>query len=399
MKRSTLASLRSELRYRFQYPMEYRLGLVKAWYVDKLNTSGGIVRFLIISDGISYTSEQQFAPLRRYAPALRRHLGVVFHYMRLSDAMRLDRTAFSRLHAVGLKLFFRNQTPGPIAAKFREQLSGTGVKLVYFDGDDDACVQWPEVLRSVDLYVKKGVFAREDDYLRSFVGKTNLTDYVWREHGVAPGPEDIPSSGVLDRTDLHKLCLGWSIALDDQIDELVKKGNPTPVSDKSVDIVCRAKIAADWSFSFRNAVIPALEPLKTRYRLLLPTERVSRDQYYQELRQSRICVSPLGYGEVCWRDFEAIACGCLLIKPDMSHLRSYPDLFVPGETYVPVRWDYADLAETCVHYLESEAERTRIADNAYRILTESHRDEAFVSRFALLLGRPQGAVATPAVRT
>jgi len=398
MKRSTLARLRSELRYRFQYPMEYRLGLMKAWYGDKSNTSGGIVRFLIISDGTSYTSEQQFAPLRRYAAALRRRLGVVFHHMRLSDAMRLDRTALSRLHAVGLKLFFRNQTPGPIVARFREQLSGTGVKLVYFDGDDDVCVQWPEVLRSVDLYVKKGVFAREDDYLRSFVGKTNLTDYVWREHGVAPGPEDIPKSGVLDRADLHKLYLGWSIALDDQIDELVKKGNPMPVSDKAVDIVCRLNVPADWLFSLRNAVEPALEPLKNRYQVQLSTERVSPDQYYQEMRQSRICVSPLGYGEVCWRDFEAIACGCLLIKPDMSHLRSDPDLFVPGETYVPVRWDYSDLAETCVHYLKSEAERTRIVDNAYRVLTESHRDEAFVSRFALLLERLQAAVATPAVR-
>jgi hypothetical protein len=317
--------------------------------------------------------------------------------MRLSDAMQLDRTALSRLHAVGLKLFFRNQTPRPIVAKFREQLSGTDAKLVYFDGDDDACVQWPEVLRSVDLYVKKGVFAREDDYLRSFVGKTNLTDYVWREHGVAPGPDDIPSSGVLDHTDLHKLHLGWSIALDDQIDELVKKGSPPPVSDKAVDIVCRVKVPADWLLSLRNAVIPALEPLRTRYRVLLSTERVSQDQYYQEMRQSRICVSPLGYGEVCWRDFEAIACGCLLIKPDMSHLRSYPDLFVPGETYVPVRWDYADLAETCVHYLESEAERIRIASKAYKVLTESHGDEAFVSTFALLLERLQAAVATPAV--
>jgi glycosyltransferase involved in cell wall biosynthesis len=390
--------LQSELRYRFQYPIEYRLGLMKAWYsdkFDKLSANGGIIRFLIISDGASYTSEQQFAPLRRYAASLRRDLGVVFRYMRLSDAMRLDRATLSRFHAVGLKLFFRNQTPGSIAAKFREQISGTGVKLVYFDGDDDACVQWPELLRSVDHYVKKGVFACEDDYLRSFVGKTNLTDYVWREYGVAPAPQDIPSSDALDRTDLHKLHLGWSIALDDRIAELIEKGNPTPVSDKVVDILCRANVPKDWSFSLRNAVIPALEPLKTRYRVLQSTERVSLDQYYQEMRRARICVSPLGYGEVCWRDFEAIACGCLLVKPDMSHLRSYPNLFVPGETYVPVRWDYADLAETCVRYLESEAERTRIADNAFSLLTESHRDEAFVSRFADLLERLQATSRSP----
>lgn len=383
-----MASLRSELRYRFQFPIEYRLGLMKAWWCrDKLDANADTIRFLIISDGASFTSEQQFAPLRRYAVPLRRDLGVVFRYMRLSDAMRLDRTALCRFHALGLKFFFRDEKSGPKVAHFRERISGTGTKLVYFDGDDDACIQWPEVLGCVDLYVKKGVFACEDDYLRSFVGKSNLTDYVWREYGISPGPQDIPSSSALDRADLHKLHLGWSIALDDKIVDLIEKGNPTPASEKVVDIVCRATVPRDWLFSLRNAVMPALEPLKTRYRVLLPTERVSPDQYYQEMRRSRICVSPLGYGEVCWRDFEAIACGCLLVKPDMSHLNSYPNLYIPGETYVPVRWDYGDLAETCTRYLESESERARIAENAYRVLADSHRGEVFVSRFAALLER------------
>ena len=105
------------------------------------------------------------------------------------------------------------------------------------------------------------------------------------------------------------------------------------------------------------------------------------------MRRARICVSPLGYGEVCWRDFEAVIFGCLLIKPDMSHLRSSPNIFVPGETYVPVRWDYADLAEKCTYYLEREMERARICENAYRVLAEYYRNDAFVSSFADLLER------------
>ena len=42
------------------------------------------------------------------------------------------------------------------------------------------------------------------------------------------------------------------------------------------------------------------------------------------MRHSRICISPFGYGEICWRDFEAILCGCLVVKPDMSHVETNP---------------------------------------------------------------------------
>jgi glycosyltransferase involved in cell wall biosynthesis len=379
--------LRSSLRYRLQYPIEYRLDLVKSGFRRLLDPGAETIRFLIISDDGSYTSEQQFAPLRRYAAALRNELGVTFRYMRLSEGVSLDRAALSQFSAVGLKIFFRSEEPGQIVARFRERISGTDTKLVYFDGDDDVCVQWPEILPLVDLYVKKGIFASEEDYLRKFVGKSNLTDYVWKEHGIPPGAGDIPASGVLDHGDLAKLDLGWSIALDDKIAELFEKVKPTPSSAKDIDIVCRMSVPTDWLFSLRNATLQRLEAMTDRYRVLLPTNRVSQDQYYQEMQRARICVSPLGYGEVCWRDFEAIICGCLLVKPDMSHLRTYPEIFVPGETYVPVRWDYADLAETCARYLDREAERAQIIDNAYRVLTDCQRDGAFVRRFAGLLDR------------
>jgi len=382
-----LTHLRSEIRYRLQYRVEYRIGLLEAQFRRMLNAKAKTLRFLIVSDGIAYSSEQQFAPLQYHAAALRNRLGVVFRFMRLADGMRLDRSALSRFHAVGLKLGFRTKEAGRIVSHFRECISGTGTKLIYFDGDDDVCVQWPEVLRSVDLYVKKGVFASDEDYFRSFVGKSNLTDYVWKVYGVPIG--EIASSGVLELADLTKLHLGWSTALDDNFANLFKEAKPPPPSTKDVDILCRASLPQDWSFSLRNPVIAKLEPLCARCRVILslPTSRVPRPQYYEELRRSRICVSPFGYGEACGRDVEATICGCLLIKPDMSHLRTYPNIFVPGETYIPVRWDYADLAETCAYYLDRETERARIADNAYRVLADSYCSDSFVRTFAGLLER------------
>ena len=147
----------------------------------------------------------------------------------------------------------------------------------------------------------------------------------------------------------------------------------------------------------RSNVIPRLEPLRDRQRrmvLSVPTSRVPQREYYDELLRSWICISPFGYGEVCGRDIEAILCGCLMIKPNMSHIRSKPDIFVPGVTYVPVQWDYTDLAETCDYYLDHEEERARIAGNAYRVLADSDSADAFVEMFTEVL-KPLGLLSAP----
>lgn len=398
-----LSYLSSEFRYRMQYPTEYRLGLIRAGLRRVLNSGAETVRILIVSDGAATASEQQFAPFRHHATALRDRLGVVFQRMRLAEGLRLGQTDLSPFHAIGLKLSFR--TPDAeairIVSHFRNQTSEAGTKLVYFDGDDDVCVQWPEVLRTVDLYVKKGIFTSDDDYLREFVGKSNLTDYVTHQYST-PAPTDIPKSGMLQPPDLTKLHLGWSTALDDKHADLFQEVKPPPATKKDVDILCRASLPKDWSSPLRGAVVAGLEPLRDRRRIILsvPTNRVPREEYYDELLRSRICISPFGYGEVCGRDIEATLCGCLLVKPDMGHLRSQPDIFVPGVTYVPVRWDYADLAETCEYYLDREEERARIAANAYRVLADAYSAEAFVGMFADVLerlGLGSAGLASPAV--
>lgn len=56
---------------------------------------------------------------------------------------------------------------------------------------------------------------------------------------------------------------------------------------------------------------------------------VGQRQYNNELVRSRIVLSPFGWGELCFRDFEAVFSGALLMKPDMSHLETWPDVFSP----------------------------------------------------------------------
>ncbi|MDG2257360.1 MAG: glycosyltransferase [Paracoccaceae bacterium] len=130
----------------------------------------------------------------------------------------------------------------------------------------------------------------------------------------------------------------------------------------------------------RNAAVTALIALQKKFRVEAPTDRVSQQDYYHEMLASRFIVSPFGFGELCWRDFESILCGSVLVKPDMSHVETWPDMFVAGETYVPVKWDFSDLEVACAPLQHDEAARAKMAKTALNKLLNAHTVEAFLER-------------------
>ena len=63
---------------------------------------------------------------------------------------------------------------------------------------------------------------------------------------------------------------------------------------------------------------------------------LSRADYWKELRQSKICVSPYGWAETCHRDVEAILCGCELVKPPCVHIDTLPQLYGMRDNFTEV---------------------------------------------------------------
>ena len=71
--------------------------------------------------------------------------------------------------------------------------------------------------------------------------------------------------------------------------------------------------------------------------------------------------------------------GSALVKPDVSHLITHPDVFIPFETYIPVRWDFRDLHEKIDYYLNNAEARHRIAKNAYDVIHKYVVEGKFLS--------------------
>lgn len=346
------------------------------------------IRVLLVSDGLIYTSEQQFAPFKRFAGPLRREMKLVTRSMTTADAGRSAARLFRGFDVIGLKISFRADADASagLARLIRDSIEGTGTRLLYFDGDDDLNVQRPDLLALSDRYVKKHAYRDRGEYGVERIGKSNLTDWVARERGWSFVNNEIPSAPALDPALVGRIVVGWNIGLDDKIVDLARTLPPPSRAPRPVDVCSRAVTAPEnWIYHLRHPVAETLEGMADRFRVLVPHGRVGQDEYYAEMRRSTICVSPFGYGELCWRDFEAILCGCLLVKPDMGHLETAPDIFVPGVTYVPVRWDYADLPDVCARWLSDDEGRRRVVERAHAVLTESLTAGWFMNRLRKVL--------------
>jgi hypothetical protein len=353
------------------------------------------IRVILVSDKKQSTSEEQFTPFSLYRSQLRKNSNVISVHLLLKDVMRAPKLILAQFDVVVLKMSFLTSSSEALRTAQAIRRAANDKRIMYFDGDDDLGVQWPTILRYVDAYVKKHLFRDRNQYLKRFIGKSNLTDFVHRQYGVSFADDPAATeSGQVPLELLGKLSVGTNLASDEVIFKLYNKLHNGPQlrsfdNTKEYDVVFRGSVPKDWMFYLRKDIEPALRRLEKSHRVLMPNKRVPLEEYYNEMIRSKICISPFGYGEICWRDFEAVLCGCLLVKPDMSHVETNPDIFMAHETYVPVKWDFSDLEEKCAYYLANDDERKRIVAAAFNVLDDFYKNGGFVKLLNGLLPAPK----------
>lgn len=212
----------------------------------------------------------------------------------------------------------------------------------------------------IDVYIKKQVFKDFEEFRRPVMGDTNLSDYYSKGHHLGY-PIMVPQ---VSESLKGKLRLWSNFGLSPQMVDLFL--SPLPDLDhRSIDLHARLAVNGEpWYKAMRQEAKDAVDRLAGI--TIAQHGRVRRDQFFAELADSKLCFSPFGYGEICWRDYEAFATGSVLIKPSIGHLRTEPDIFSPGLTYVETKWDLSDLGEIVGHYLKDKTARKMIAENAHR---------------------------------
>lgn len=324
--------------------------------------------------------QSQIFPFHHYAPDLARHYGTEVREADLADVLAGRPIAAKGATAVAF------QTPFDVSDADLDRL---------FDrigrdhpGARVACLDWfaPTDLRnaarmdaSVQLYIKKHVLRDRSAYGRPTLGHTNLSDHYARRMNLAETETCFPvPPGFLD-----KLVVGPSFVTAPTILPVLL-GNRPSFHRRDIDLHARFDVRGTPWYSAMRAEADAAAAAVTGVKVLRGFG-VHMAQFLTELRRAKTCLSPFGYGEVCWRDFEAVMSGAVLLKPDMGHVETDPDIYLPWETYVPLAWDLSDLQEQLRRLLDDAALRERIATQAFDRLRGWVASDSFARKLAPLL--------------
>lgn len=286
-----------------------------------------------------------------------------------------------------------------------EKLRSKYERIVFFNGYPGGGIHHHRLLPFVDLYYNKSLLKNRRLYTTWLYGNELFADYYHKHYGVNDDPDQtvgpITDAGFLDR-----LRLSWNVGIGDF---------PRTRFKQRVGVFLARLIGIGWSRPFAGRSNPPMKRNTGRYTVharfgyqsqatithqrriiqekiadhpAFLTGKVAQSQYNHEIQNSRIVLSPFGWGELCFRDYEAVQSGALLVKPDMSHLETWPDIFKAGETYIPVAWDGSDVVEKCEYYLGHDNERKRIVENAYHVYRA--QTDQLCARFQEALGEIVG---------
>jgi hypothetical protein len=273
-------------------------------------------------------------------------------------------------------------------------------KIVWFDDGDGAGSTSFDVLPFVDLYWKKQLFRDRDLYRRSLYGKQLYTDYYHRRHGVFDDPPRyrLPISS---QADLGKLRVAWNIGAGAfPIQALAQRAGVAlarTLGRRGINAGLQLRRITAWLGASRTtskkrqivfarySQIPARATIN--YQRQLTAEllhhggefsccigRVPKRQYDQEMATAAITLSPFGWGEVCFRDFEAILLRSALAKADMGHVVTWPNVYRSGETYISLSWDGSDLIDKLNDVLHDQDRQTYLTANALDVLEGARRN-------------------------
>ena len=105
--------------------------------------------------------------------------------------------------------------------------------------------------------------------------------------------------------------------------------------------------------------------LNNRYHLV--NKRLSHKLYLEELRNSKISVGAFGWGEICYREFEAIKMGAAVIFPNVDYIETWPNIYQDNISYLSYKLDFSNLFEKIELLLQDNKLRASLIENSQNI--------------------------------
>ncbi|WP_051189374.1 hypothetical protein [Daejeonella oryzae] len=281
--------------------------------------------------------------------------------------------------------------------KYLSDLKNYAGELIWFDeAASSGSADFP-IIGHVDKFVKKQVL-KKMDYYKEPVNTADLRIWVNSTIKQTQVTPFIPCPA----NELHKIKAGWNTSVYDYryirnrlmpisnyLSYKIYSPRYTDINAKrNLDVAFRGTTAYKNNIEVslqRNKIITILNDIDLK---IAQGRRITKAKYFKELQSAKISLSPFGFGEICYRDFETFIAGAILVKPSLDHLTTYPNVFIPNETYIPVSWDLTDLQEKIEDISINYNQYKDIARNGQnRFKTLLNNSEYFVEAINRILDR------------
>jgi len=290
-----------------------------------------------------------------------------------------------------------------IIAGFNERIK----KTVWFDMRDSTGNTQFEVLPYVTRYLKKQLLKDRGLYRNTFYGNRIYTHFFHQEFGIKDSYEE--ENVYLPENQEKKIGLSWNpglldyrsggrlekvlYLLGDRMEANYGVGHWLPfrlysdIHDVNLMALFNVNYARKTVAFQRERAIHILDQLGDKSGIIYK-EKLPLKRYLEMVSRAKIVLSLFGWGELSSRDYQCFIAGSALMMPDVSHLETWPDLYIPKETYWPVEWDLANLEESYRYLLNNETVRRHVGRAGQeKYLKQWSREgrRAFCQRLKLML--------------
>ena len=274
--------------------------------------------------------------------------------------------------------------------------------VVWFDVTDSTGTCQFQVLPYVDKYYKSQLLKNRELYSKKMYGSRIYTDYYHNLNSVID-QEPLYSEAITESKYFDKLRVSWNSGLGHYSQSLI--GDIRKKIYRNSGKLLSAKIPHSWASPDRNRKINSSARFGISYsrqtvryqrekiREILPEisslPKLTRKKYFSELVNSKIMIAPFGFGEITLREFEGFITGCLILKPNMQHIETWPNFYIPDETIIEHDWDLSDLVsklEDCYDNYDNYVDVAITAQNLYKKYVDpTSGSELFVQRMDTIL--------------
>ena len=269
-----------------------------------------------------------------------------------------------------------NTLPEDISKDFMK-LKKNFSKIIYFDDSASPSMIDFDILSNVDSYWKRSLFKNQNLYFQKMYGGRLFSDYYHKNFKVIDN-QIYFNKIANNKTNFDKIKIAWNIGIGVYpLKEIGIFNNFSPFVRRfisGVSILPSIKFLYKFTdYSWSKMKKNLLKPINIKKKILKVSARFSSNEYTNSIGFQRSLVlnkiknnnlflegkiakkkfvnetykvfgtfSAFGWGEICYRDFEASLGGSLLIKPDMSHLLTWPNIY-NDKMYCSIDWDLENL--------------------------------------------------------